>query len=161
MMRILIAAADPAVCRLIHTILTRARLGEQIEIARDGQQTLDQLRNGRFDLALIDIFMPRLSGLEVVQAAREQGADTDIIVLTGQATVDVTIQALRSQVQDFIPKPFQPCELVAAARNLLQRRHQSPHFLADKIDTFLRPLLAAGDAREWCSQQRTVYSRRF
>ena len=138
MTRILIADDDPAVCRLIHRILIRAELGEQIEIARNGQQTLDQLRNGRFDLALIDIFMPRLSGLEAVQAAREQGVDTDVIALTGQATVDVIIQALKSQVQDFIPKPFQPCQRVDAVRELLGRRHPSPHFLADKIDTFLR-----------------------
>lgn len=152
MARVLIADDEPGICSVLKRALKRAGI-EHVEIAEDGAKALELLATNHFDAAILDIYMPGMNGLEVAQAARRKGIDTDIVIMTGQATVDAAIEALHSNVQDFIRKPFKPSEVVPIVRKLLEKRHPSLHALAGKVDEFIKesagnPALRIGDVCE-------------
>lgn len=133
---ILIADDDPAFC----DILQRALSSEPwtVKIARDGREALDLLCTSHFDLAVLDFAMPHLTGLEVLEAVKQKGIQTDIIILTGYGTIPLTVQAMKAGAREFIEKPIKPIELVATIRRLLESRHFPPHVRAARLDTFLK-----------------------
>lgn len=74
--------------------------------AEDGKEALDTLRSQEFDVIISDIMMPHLTGVELLQVLREEGRDIPVILVTGQAGVDATVQALRLGAFDYLEKPF-------------------------------------------------------
>jgi YesN/AraC family two-component response regulator len=134
---ILIADDDPDICEILRKALKKAGV-EHIKIAQAGTKALELLATARFDVAILDIYMPGMNGLEVARAAKRKGIETDIIIMTGQATVDTAIEALHIDVQDYIRKPFMPKELVSIVLPLLEKRHSLPHTLVDQIDEFIK-----------------------
>ncbi len=110
---------DDATLRLAisHTL---RRLGHEVEVARDGVEGLDMLlADGPWDMALCDIRMPRMDGLALLQRALEADPQLRIVMMTGHATVDTAVQALRLGATDYLTKPFEDifavCEGVVAA----------------------------------------------
>lgn len=138
MARILIADDEAPVCSMVQRALWNSDIAEQVDVARDGPEALRMLTQARYDVAILDIFMPGMNGLEVARAARQNGTATAIIILTGKATVDLAAEAVRSEVQDFLLKPIRPKTLVDAVRGLLEKRHPTAHALASQIDQFLK-----------------------
>jgi two-component system nitrogen regulation response regulator GlnG len=110
--RALIADDDPAI-----RLVLRHRLeaeGWQVEEAADSQSTLDALRSGRFAVALVDIIMPGAGGLELLSTARAEGCTTPIVVITAQTTMNNAVEALKRGAHDYLTKPFDNLDLVAA-----------------------------------------------
>jgi DNA-binding response OmpR family regulator len=87
--------------------------------ARDGADGLATFRADPADVILTDIMMPSMSGLELVKRVREFDFDTPILILTGYASFDNSVLALRAGADDFLDKPFENEELLAAAHRLL------------------------------------------
>ncbi|HYB90176.1 MAG TPA: sigma-54 dependent transcriptional regulator [Candidatus Binataceae bacterium] len=111
--RILVADDDPAV-----RLVLRHRLeadGFSIEEAGDSQSALDALRSNRFDLALVDIIMPGVGGLEVLSTSRAENIRTLIIVITAASTMNNAVEAMKRGAHDYLTKPFANLDLVAAA----------------------------------------------
>lgn len=96
--------------------------GYAVELAKDGREGLEKLRSGAFEVALIDLKMPGVDGLDVLQAAREHAPDTVCIVITGYATLETAVEATKRGAYDFISKPFTPDELTCSVRRALERR---------------------------------------
>ena len=108
--RALIADDDPAI-----RLVLRHRLeaeGWRVEEAADSGAALDALGSGRFDVALVDIIMPGVGGLEVLTTAREQGCATPIVVITAASTMNNAIEALKRGARDYLTKPFENLDLV-------------------------------------------------
>src|SRR5512146_432027 len=106
----LVADDDPAI-----RLVLRHRLeaeGWRVEEAADSDAALQELESGRFDVALLDIIMPGVSGLEVLTAAREQGCATPIVVITAASTMNNAIEALKRGARDYLTKPFENLDLV-------------------------------------------------
>lgn len=80
--------------------------GFQVEVAENGPAGLRMLREGHFDVLLLDAMLPGMSGLEVLEQVRRQYPDLICIIITGYATVELAIQAIRQGAHDFIAKPF-------------------------------------------------------
>lgn len=80
--------------------------GFEVETAENGPAGIAKLRAAAFDVLLVDAMMPGMSGLEVLQHARKTAPDIICIVITGYATVELAVQAIREGAQDFIAKPF-------------------------------------------------------
>lgn len=146
--RILIADDDPNTC----VVLQRALESESwaVKVVRDGREALDALCGAPFDVAVLDLIMPHLSGLEVLKAARQKGISADVIILTGYGTIDVSVQAMKVGAGDFIEKPVNLARLTAAVRQMIENRHLPPHVLASRLDDFLKdhlsePSLRLGD----------------
>ena len=80
--------------------------GYQVDTASDGQEALDMFRNGRYDLAFLDIKMSKLSGTEVLKSIREMGIETPVIIITAYATVKNAVECTKLGAVTYIQKPF-------------------------------------------------------
>jgi len=97
--------------------------GYSVETAGDGAYGLELLKSVKPDLALLDLKMAGLSGMEVLEAVREIDPLLVTVVITGYATIESAIEAFKRGAYDFLPKPFTPDELrIVVARGLEKRR---------------------------------------
>ncbi len=88
----------------------------------DGQDALDYAKNDRYDGIILDVMMPKKSGLEVLRALRAAGDKTPILLLTAKAEVEDRIEGLDLGADDYLAKPFAMGELLARIRAMLRRR---------------------------------------
>jgi two-component system sensor histidine kinase/response regulator len=100
-----------------------AKLGFRVETFENGAQGLEAVVRLKPALVLVDLKMPGMSGMEVIPRVREISPDIVIVVITGYATIDTAVEAMKSGAYDFLPKPFSPEELrLIVARGLERRR---------------------------------------
>lgn len=100
-------------------------IGYQVVSADSGEAALALIASQSFDLALVDLRLPGMGGLEVLAALRQQSPDTTIIVLTAHASLETAVEALRHGAHDYLFKPCEPGELrESVARGLLKRQRQ-------------------------------------
>jgi two-component system response regulator HydG len=96
--------------------------GFEVTTAQGGKAGLEQIRTGAHDLILSDVRMPQVSGLDILNAAREQDPMTPVILMTAQASLQSAIQAVNSGAFYYIQKPFSNDELVAILRRACEFR---------------------------------------
>ena len=127
---LLIDDEDIALSNMSHVL---QKEGYEVTACKDGESGLDAMRRERFDLVLTDLNMPGMGGLEVLSRIKRLDADMEVIVLTGNATLENAIQALKENgAFDYLTKPFALAELQARLEALL-RRGEMKH-----ADTVLR-----------------------
>src|SRR5829696_1951327 len=102
--KILIADDDRSITEGLSAILSDE--GYEIEVALDGQKAIDRLASDTFGVALADLMMPKLDGLALLKEMQARGVGTECIIVTGQATVDSAVQAMRQGAYDYIEKPL-------------------------------------------------------
>jgi two-component system, OmpR family, response regulator MprA len=117
--RILIADDDRAVRDALHRALSLG--GYDVELAADGQQTLDSVAQAAPDAIVLDIGMPNVDGLEVCRRLRRAGDRVPILMLTARDAVEDRIEGLDAGADDYLVKPFDVGELRARLRALLRR----------------------------------------
>ncbi len=122
-LRILIAE-DEAISR-IYLARLLAGLGEQCEQVGDGEAALERLTAGTFDLALIDLSMPRMDGMEVSRLARERGCTTPLIALTAHASALFLERCLEAGMSGFVSKPFAEDELLREIGRVMEMRRDA------------------------------------
>jgi len=120
--------------------LTLEDEGYRVSEAADGQAALDMLAHETFDLALVDLRMAEVDGLEVMRQFRQRSPETQIIILTAYASVPSAVEALRHGAHDYLTKPFDTEELLASVADGLARRRAIP-----PAPTGLRQTLTYGD----------------
>jgi two-component system phosphate regulon sensor histidine kinase PhoR len=119
--RILVVDDEPGVREGVRKILSAE--GYDVVVAEDGQAGLERfIEAGPFDVLLVDLMMPRMSGLELMRAVAERDADVLSIIITAHATIDTAVQGTRQGAYSYIPKPFTADELLLAIKNGLERR---------------------------------------
>ncbi len=96
--------------------------GFEVDVAENGPAGLRKLRESRYDVLLLDIMMPGMGGIEVLHQAREIDPDLICIIITGYATVELAVQAIREGAHDFIAKPFSADMLLQVVNRELERR---------------------------------------
>jgi DNA-binding NtrC family response regulator len=101
------------------------RLGHEVTVCPDGTAALKALEKGSYDAALLDLRMPGLTGIEVLGKVRQISPDTQVIILTGHATVDTAVQALRLGAFDYLTKPCKWAELEIILSRVAERRDLS------------------------------------
>ena len=118
--RILVAEDDPDILRLVG--LSLGRRGFAVVEVADGREALDALRAERPDLAVLDIHMPGLSGLEVVEAAQADPATAHIpLVILSASAQSLEVQlGLARGARAYLTKPFAPAELAATLIGILR-----------------------------------------
>ncbi len=115
--KILVADDDRTTRHALSSLLRGA--GFAVTTAEDGAAALDQLTRNFFDLAFLDIWMPELSGLEVLARVRNTVARPKIIVMTSDGTPETLLRAVREQAYEYISKPFPPKDAVEVAQRAL------------------------------------------
>ncbi len=96
--------------------------GYECETAENGQRALDKLRAGQFDLLLSDIMMPGMDGLQLLAKVREFDQDLAVVMVTGLATFDTAITALKLGANDYVTKPFNLEHVRISVGRALERR---------------------------------------
>lgn len=120
--RILLADDDARLCASVRAVLELA--GYRVDTVADGGQALIALRRQSFDLLLLDINMPVLTGQQLLDRLAGEAIDTSVIVLSGESTFDQATRAFRKGVVDFLAKPCPPPRLLDSVAAALQRRLQ-------------------------------------
>lgn len=100
---LLVVDDDPEVCRLFSSVLTK--FGYEVITETDARKVMGLLHEGDFDVALIDMVMPRLSGLRLIKQIREHFNVLPILVVTGYGSAESTLAAMRRGATDFVTKP--------------------------------------------------------
>jgi two-component system KDP operon response regulator KdpE len=116
--RVLVVDDDPQIRRVMRVTLTGQ--GYEVADAKGGDEALDSVRSDRFDLVLLDMNMPGMSGLECCQLIRAQ-SEVAIIMLTVRDSESDKVAALDAGADDYITKPFNTPELLARIRAALRR----------------------------------------
>ncbi len=104
----------------IQRILSRENF--QIDSAENGLQAWEAVQEHPFDLLLVDLKMPQMDGMELLRRIKEKNPDQMVIVITGHATIEAAVEAMKSGAYDFITKPFLPDQLRLSVRRALDKR---------------------------------------
>jgi len=119
---ILVIDDEVTVCRSCQKILSED--GYDIIIALNGHEGLERARKEDFDLVIVDLKMPDMNGMEVVEAIKSEQPDIPVIIMTGYSTVPSAVEGMKLGAADYIPKPFTPDEMSAAVQKALQQRER-------------------------------------
>lgn len=123
-MRILVIEDDEKIASFVVNGLRQA--GMVVDHASDGSEGLDFLTGRTYDAAIIDIMLPKLDGVTLIQNARNQKVATPVIVLSAKRSVDDRISGLESGADDYLVKPFAFSELLARVQALVRRASAKP-----------------------------------
>ena len=118
-MRILIVDDELPLLEQLRSILEKQRY--IVETASDGETALDRLFDTPFDAVILDIMMPEMDGLTVLEQARKAGIQTPVLMLTAKGDVTDRVRGLDLGADDYLSKPFSGEELSARLRSLLRR----------------------------------------
>ncbi len=118
--RILVVDDEEIVIRSVKRILD----GDEfvIESVNDGRAALQKVEDSGYDIMILDIMMPNLSGLEVLRRVKEAHPEIDVIMITGLSQIDTAVEAMKLGAFEYISKPFEPDELKLVVQRALERR---------------------------------------
>ena len=131
-MKLLYAEDEPAMAEAVTDVLTYHKYN--VDTVYDGAEALAYAQAEDYDGIILDVMMPKLSGLEVLDRLRQAGNKTPVLLLTAKTQVEDRIQGLDLGADDYLPKPFAMGELLARVRAMLRRR-----------EAFTPNLLSCGD----------------
>jgi DNA-binding NtrC family response regulator len=94
----------------------------EIETAQSGPEALRKIEEDRFDVLILDIMMPQMDGMEVLQRVKETHPDIDVIMVTGLSQIETAVRSMKLGAFDYLPKPFDPDELKLVVGRALERR---------------------------------------
>ena len=117
---ILIVDDEPVALKSLSDILRLE--GYAVASAENGQEAVNYVRNHYVDLMIVDLRMPGIGGLEVVQIVNEISPGTEVILLTAFGTTESAVEALRLRIHDYLLKPASPAQILASVRMGLSRR---------------------------------------
>jgi len=122
--RILVADDDRTTRYAVCSMLKQA--GYAVTAVKDGVEALRKIQEKSFAVAFLDIWMPKLTGLEVLAQARAEGSGPKIVIMTSDGTPEAVLGAIREQAYEYIRKPFPPNQAVELARRALQEDFSGP-----------------------------------
>lgn len=122
MSRILVIEDEAAIRRVLVKILSEENDAYLVEEAEDGLKGLETIKNNDFDLVLCDIKMPKMDGVEVLEAARKIKPEIPFIMISGHGDLDTAVNTMRLGAFDYISKPPDLNRLLTTVRNALDRK---------------------------------------
>jgi DNA-binding response OmpR family regulator len=146
-MRVLVAEDDQKIASFIVNGLKQA--GFAVNHAADGENGLHMATTQSYDVAVIDIMLPKLDGLSLIERLRQQKINTPVIILSAKRSVDDRVRGLQLGSDDYLTKPFALSELVARVQALIRRTSNTtePTCLASgeiSLDLLTREVVRAG-----------------
>ncbi len=122
--RVLVADDDRAIRESLERVLSLE--GYRVATVADGAAALESARSVPADLMVLDLMMPSVDGLTVCRVLRSEGDRTPILMLTARTETSDRVAGLDAGADDYLPKPFDPAELLARVRALLRRTRPEP-----------------------------------
>ena len=97
--------------------------GYSVDSVFDGEEALDYLKSGEYDLVILDIMLPKINGFEVIKELRNKGNHTSVLMLTARDSADDKVKGLDLGADDYLVKPFDFNELLARMRAVVRRKY--------------------------------------
>ncbi len=136
-----------------------SREGFEVTVARDGQEALVKFEAGSFDLVLLDLMLPKMSGLDVCRVIRST-SDIPIIVVSAKSEEVDMVLMLEIGADDYVQKPYRLRELVARIRAVLRRRERSSQVLESEESIEIGPIKLDIEARRCFVKGEEIQLRR-
>ena len=127
-LKILFADDEAALQELMS--LELPRMGHEVTVCPDGTTAVAALARNVYDCLIVDLDMPGLNGIEVIERAKELAPDTEAVVLTGKSSLESAIAALRFGAFDYLTKPCRLIELQALLERVAQKRELTHKYQA-------------------------------
>ncbi len=122
--RILVVDDEPTVCKSIRQVLIREDC--DVETALSGEEALRKDAERPYDVMIVDLMMPGLSGMDLLRSIKASNPKARIIMVTGYPTMRNTLQAMQLGAMDFLPKPFLPTTLRNLVAKALEAGNDAP-----------------------------------
>jgi len=133
---ILLVDDDESLRKLLTNILERA--GYSVKSFESGKEAIDASYEEFFNLALIDIYLPDMKGLELLTKLRKTEPEMVKIIMTGQASLDTAIEATNKGVDGYVVKPFEPKKLLEMIKMQLAKQKQKIGFDEQKVAEYIQ-----------------------
>ena len=118
--RVLLAEDEANLAQILGNFLSGQ--GHHLTTCGDGRAAIESLRTESFDVALLDIVMPDLDGLEVLRKLRDEADRPEVIIITGNGTIETAISAMKLGAYDYISKPYRMAEIDLLVRRAAEKR---------------------------------------
>ncbi|MCX8027808.1 MAG: response regulator transcription factor [Thermodesulfovibrionales bacterium] len=138
-MRLLVIEDDKKIASLIMKGFKQA--GFAVDLATDGETGLDLALTEPYDVCIVDIMLPKIDGLSIIQQMRQSGKNTPVIILSAKHSVDDRVKGLHIGSDDYLTKPFSFTELLARVQALLRRATKTPETTKITVDDLTIDLL--------------------
>lgn len=133
--------------------------GYDVETISNGHDAIEIIKTKAFDVIMVDLKMPGMSGIEILSMAKRLEPDAMVIIMTGYASLDTAIQAIRQGAYDYITKPFQLEEVCIAIRNVCEKvslKRQQKVFIDE-----LRKMRTSADKSQTAPDIQTVDTKSY
>jgi DNA-binding NtrC family response regulator len=132
--RILIADDDKAIGDILHDLISED--GRRVDICQNGAEAIERLKGESYDLIIVDLVMPEANGMEVLKFAKKMNVDVIVIILTGHASLETAISAIKEGAYDYIRKPCKLEEIKLSVDHALEkiRLNQENRDLLKKLE---------------------------
>lgn len=118
-MRVLLVEDDPTIAEFVEHGLKEA--GYAVDVVSDGRTGLEYAVAGPYDAAVVDVMLPQMDGLALIDALRARGVRTPVLILSARRSVDDRVRGLQAGGDDYLTKPFAFAELIARLQALIRR----------------------------------------
>jgi DNA-binding NtrC family response regulator len=144
--KILVVDDDPDILTLLRQRLEQ--LGYAVSTAAHGTEALGLLAGDQLDLVLLDLRLPRLSGLDVLKQIKQTAPELTVIVMTAYATVEKAVEAMKAGAYDFLTKPLTPGHLELVVQKAFERQalERAQHLLQAELDEKAQPIIGDSPA---------------
>src|SRR6188508_600638 len=132
--RILVVDDDHAMCQLLYDLLRDE--GYDVDVAYDGGSALEKYRLAPFDLAITDLMMPRMKGVELVSRLRQIDGSALVLLITAFGTIESAVEAMRAGAFHYVTKPFHNDEILIQVKRALEQKslREEVQRLRDAVD---------------------------
>ncbi|MCD6197059.1 MAG: response regulator [Deltaproteobacteria bacterium] len=119
--KILVVDDEPRMCDSLKLLLNNSGY-EEVQTSNNGHEAIKCMAKNAFDLVFLDLVLPDMDGFQIMDYINQQHADTMVIIITGHASMQTALKALRRGAYDYIKKPFEPEELLTKGKNAINQK---------------------------------------
>ena len=105
-----------------------AKYGFYVDVASSGLEALDKLEKNSFDLLFVDVKMPGMDGIELLERVKADAPDTEVVIITAYGSIDTAVKAMKMGAVDYLLKPFKPDQLSLVLEKVTQQKKRTLHY---------------------------------
>lgn len=118
--RVLVVDDDKAICEYMETFLSKD--GFEVKTLNDPSEAPDEVKNGGYHLVVLDLMMPKMDGLQVLERIRKVDNDVAVVIFTGYPSLETAVQSMKLDAVDYLKKPFNPEEFRVVVDRVMRKK---------------------------------------
>jgi DNA-binding NtrC family response regulator len=119
-MRVLVVDDDREICDYMETFLSKD--GLEVKTVSDPEKVADEVKNGGYHMVVLDLMMPKVDGVEVLQRIRKVDSDVAVVIFTGYPSLESAVQSMKLDAVDYLKKPFDPDEFREVVSRVMRKK---------------------------------------